>query len=678
MKSIVSKGKDINQAIISGLSLLETTKDGVTIEIIQNESKGFLGIGCKEGIVRLTKLDKTIKEDIVSKVPKIPENPLKNNENPVAENIETSNELDLLAGKVWVKNGYLYCKSSPTYYPMVTVTNGVKLFKNGQPIIEGLVILSEQDSYEIKTENEDKETKWSISMDDQRLKVLLNVEPGYKVTKKIVDHEPDNHIELRVEEVRRVENTLSYAEVLHELESLHVTHGLNQAEIIKAIGVTSPSIFEIATGIKSKPGKDGWVEIKVDMSASEELKENEEGRIDFREIKRIPSVERGQLIGIVHPPISGEMGYTVMGEPLPVKQTSPIMLKTGKGVSVVENKIIATQSGRPVIETRGHCFNVAIMQKLIHEGNVDLASGNIRFTGDVEIRGEVKEGMKINAEGELIIHQTVNMATLTSTGAIISKGTIIGSEVSAGKNYLIINELGQILANLHHQITNLIFVIEQLSTSTAFKSSDLSQAGIQPLIRLLVEKKFQDLPNIAKKYIEIVKMSENYLQNEEWKELAVIINKLFLSLTNEVTSLETITGLSRKMEDLIKINNTLVESHSYITVSNSLNSRLYCSGNILITDKGCVNSKVHAGGTLKINGILRGGEVYGRLGVEINEAGAKSGTSTLIAVPDDQKIYINKIMEGSSIKIGNQKYIFEETRYHVKARLDKDGKIVIQ
>jgi len=70
--------------------------------------------------------------------------------------------------------------------------------------------------------------------------------------------------------------------------------------------------------------------------------------------------------------------------------------------------------------------------------------------------------------------------------------------------------------------------------------------------------------------------------------------------------------------------------------------------------------------------------VYGRLGVEINETGSERGTPTVIAVPHDQKIRINKAMEGTILKIGNVKHALKETRYYVVACIDKDERIVFE
>ncbi|THE10610.1 DUF342 domain-containing protein [Bacillus timonensis] len=695
MESIVAKGKDIREAIAIGLNLLETTKDHVAIEIIQNETKGFLGIGSKEGIVKLTKVKNEkleqskvneLNESVIDEMELIADNVSNQKETPVEKLGETEsviqepqmNPASSYDGKVWVKDGHLYCKSSPTHFPMVTVQPGISLYKNGLRVKDTTTIISEQDSYEIRVEDEVKDTKWSVSMDNHRLKVVLEVEPGFKITKKVPDIGANHHIELIAEEVKEIQNTLSYEDVLFKLETLNVRHGFNHTEISKALEAVEPGTFEIVTGILPKPGKDGWVEIKVAIETTEGLQEKEDGSVDFREIKTIPSVERGQLLAVVHPPIPGQIGYTVTNEPLPAKQVHPVVLRTGNGVMVVDDKVVATESGRPFLEKRGQLVKISLMQKLTHLGDVDLASGNLRFSGDIEIVGEVKHGMMVEAEGDIMVHKAVDHATLNASGAVIGYGTIIGSEISAGKNNMLVAELGHLLGIIEQHMTNIVEVIGQLSQSAAFKSSDLTRAGIQPLLKILLERKFKNFPPIAKKYVDVVNRSEGYLQDDEWREIAVLLNKLFLSLTNQITSLESIKLLSRKVKDLHELSKTPVEPDSYITISSSVNSKLYCSGNILILGNGCINTKIHAGGTLKIYGVLRGGEVYGRLGVDINEVGAESGTSTLIAVPEDQKIVMKKVMEGCTIKIGHRKYTFTEARYHVTAYLNDNGTIEIQ
>ncbi|WML49524.1 FapA family protein [Neobacillus sp. PS3-34] len=689
MQSIVSKGKDINEAISLGLEILETTKEKVNIEIMQHDEKGFLGIRSKQAIVKLTKSEHApitfstgdLESQLLDMIIKKEEAEI--NASPIIldpPKLDTLSKIypDELAGKVWIKDGQLFCKSSPTHFPMVTINRGIKLYRNNEMVKEKTAILSEKDIYEIKVENEEKETGWKVSIDEQKLKVRLYVEPGYKIIRSVPDINADHHIEIIVEEKKEIHNVLNYADVMKKLEDLRVIHGFNQDEILKAMEASEPTTFEIATGMKPKQGKDGWIEIKVATEIEEGPREKEDGRVDFREIKTIPKAERGKVIAIVHPPTPGQIGYTVTNEPIPAKQTLPLVIKAGKGVAVADGKIVATEPGRPKIEQRGQLVKASIIPKLRHFGDVNLKSGNIRFIGDVEITGEIEERMVVEAEGDITVHKTVNTASITSSGAIISYGNIISSELSAGKNNMLVSELGHLLGIINQHTEKIIDLIKQLIQSPAFKSSDFSRGGLQPLIRILLEKKFKNFPPLIKNYIEAVRRGEVFLEDEVWRMTAVSLSQLFLSLTNEVTSLDRIIQLSEKMKELHELSENSVEPNSYITIPNALNSKLYCSGNVLILGQGCVNTKVHAGGILKISGILRGGEVYGRLGAEINEAGAESGTTTVIAVPGDQKIEIQKALEGTTIKIGNVKHTFKETRYHINARLDENERVIFE
>src|SRR5690606_10053723 len=130
----------------------------------------------------------------------------------------------------------------------------------------------------------------------------------------------------------------------------------------------------------------------------------------------------------------------------------------------------------------------------------------------------------------------------------------------------------------------------------------------------------------------------NTLIDEKWNQIAASLSKFFLSLSNGVSSIEQLHQLSRDMSGLFELVNESNNFESKITIPNALNSRIYCSGDIFVAGQGSVNSSLHAEGYLKINGRIRGGEAYGGRGIEINEAGSESGTSTLIAVPINQSI----------------------------------------
>ena len=68
-------------------------------------------------------------------------------------------------------------------------------------------------------------------------------------------------------------------------------------------------------------------------------------------------------------------------------------------------RIVATIPGRPVLE-KGV---VSVAPVLTIPGDVDADTGNIRFDGDVIIRGSVREGLKVVAGRDIIIGGVVIM-----------------------------------------------------------------------------------------------------------------------------------------------------------------------------------------------------------------------------------------------------------------------------
>ncbi|WP_138420408.1 FapA family protein [Aquibacillus sediminis] len=692
MQSIVSKGKNIKEAIKLGLELMELKKNEVSIEIQQQETRGLMGIGGKEAIVKLTRVrNESEQHGSHSKdkyshqsIEEVIDNELDSDEHVKLEkqtsyhstnNVDISLQEEVQKEKVWVENGQLYVKDSPTQYPTVSIGKHINIIQNDEAIQQGTIIVSENDHIKIKCDHDERETKWKVSIDQKKLEVTIEIEPGYKINRIVQDVQPAQHIKLVAEEHKEIVNTLSYEDIFKKMESLHVKYGFEQAEILKAIETTELGIFVIAKGKKATPGENGKIELKVDVDTKNGLIENEVGEIDFRESKMIPTVDQGKVVAVIHPPIPGNPGVTVTNEPLPAKQTHPIALKIGKGVTQVDDKIVATESGRPVIEQRGMLVSASIMPKLVHRDPVNLSSGNIHFNGDVEVLGEIEETMIVEAGGDIVVHKSVHSATLTSLKSLIVKGNVIGSELSAGKNNMLVAELGHLLGIMKKKLDSMIAVINQITQSTAFKSNDLASNGIQPLIHILLEKKFQDFVPLIKKYVGVTNGGEQYLEGDSWRRVSVHLTNIFLSLSNQVTTVAHLHQLSQQMEELYEFSQTPIEPDSYITVSDTLNSHLYSSGDITIIGQGSINSKVHAGGELRITGVLRGGEVYGRMGVNINEVGSDMGTKTIISVPYDQSIHITKALEDTVLKIGNVKHVLKEVTYDLKAKLDKDGRM---
>lgn len=679
MQSITSKGNDIKEAIEMGLTLMNLAKQDVDIEIIQVESRGFLRK--KPAIVKLINRANGNSADSNNE----PLTKVENNSNleefidefSFEDGRQVLSRINELEGKAWVENGEIQIKDSINRYPTVQIDSKIDLYKNGIKVTGNSTVITESDDLELDFEEDEiKETIWNVYLSKDELKATLQVTPGYKIHRKLMDQEPSTNLDLILVEEKVPLNTLEVSDIIKKMDSLGINFGIDQQSIYRATSVLEPDEIIIAKGVPAINGKHGEIEYRVEVNAKNGLEEDSFGRVNFRESKTIPSVEKGEILAVVHPPKPGEIGVTVKNESIHPNEVYPLSIVTGRGIVEVDDKIVATESGRPSFEQRGSRVKVSIIPKLVHRGNVNLASGNVRFSGDVEVFGEVEENMLIDADGDIYIHKSVSYANLITLNSIVVKGNVYASDLAAGKSNMLIVELGQLLGGMAKEIRRMINFIEQLSSSSAFKSSDYSERGLQPLIKILLEKKFDSFVHDVKKYQEKVIRGKKYLERE-WINVAYDLKSFFLNLSNEIITIERIEVLLLEMKELSQLSELPVEPNAFITISEVNNSLLYCSGNINIIGKGSVNTKIHSGGHLNIRGVLRGGEVYGHLGATINEVGSESGAKTIISVPEDQSIRINKAFEGTILKIGKTKQVLYQSYEKLYAKVDSSGNMLL-
>lgn len=677
MNSIVIKNKTVKDAINLGLDLLQVSESEVDIEVVQPESNQFFGVHRKKAVVKLTKISKeAIKKSSVDDLMKdlLKSRPIQEvNKAKEQEPIIKEEEI----AEAWVKNGQLYCKSTLAKFPTIKKGPGISVYCNNHLIKSDIIIGLPEDTYEIKVAQEQHETKWHIEVSENQLEAILHVTPGYQTENVLADKKPASMIELSVIERKVTKNSLTYGQVIAELTRLQIRTGINYHEISAAVATNVAGQFVIAKGTPPIEGKNGWIEIKVNIHPVKQLKEDN-GKINHRESQFVPSVEAGSIIAVVHSPIPGLSGLSVRNTPIQPKPKYPIILKEGKGISLFGDNVVAIKSGRPYIEKRGQLVYVDMLPKMTHSGNVNLESGNLHFKGDIEVLGEVAENMTVEAAGDVLLRGITTQATVTSGGAIIANSSVIGCTLSAGQGNLVIAELGPIVKKLDEDLASILLLVYQLIESPAFKTSDLVKKGLQPLLSLLTESRFQYFKKLAKQYIEKLQEGEGYIQCEEWKEVGSYLKRIILTLTPQPVYLDHLLNLSHLLKECIELSKKTVEPNANIHLRNVLSSKVYCNGNVLVSNGGCTNTFIHAGGYVKVNGSLRGGEVYGNQGVYVKESGGESSVKTTIAVAANEEIKIGLAKPGTVLKFGHVTYRLYEEKRNLVAKLDEHNMVVFE
>lgn len=211
-----------------------------------------------------------------------------------------------------------------------------------------------------------------------------------------------------------------------------VVFGLDQAVLQQACNSTVDKRVQIAAAQPPVDGEATRFELLVEDTRNRQPKVDENGLIDYHELGDIPTVKAGQALMRRHPPTKGSDGHDVRGQLLHATPGLDEPFDTPlHGVALAKddaNLLVAAEPGQPVHTRCG--VNV---EKVLDLKSVNMATGNIHFTGTVEINGDVAPGMKVEASGDIIVKGMVEGAKLDAKGSVKVEGGVIShATVNAG------------------------------------------------------------------------------------------------------------------------------------------------------------------------------------------------------------------------------------------------------
>lgn len=183
-------------------------------------------------------------------------------------------------------------------------------------------------------------------------------------------------------------------------------------------------IFEIARGVEVVHGKDGYVVDKFTRDNNINILEDEHGNLNYKELNNVKSVHVNDVICDIFYPVEGIDGKRIDGKIVAARQGKKPKIPQGKNTELTEDKsqLIALKDGELIFKDGAFLIN----ELLTIENDVDNASGNINFAGDVLIKGDVREGFSVKAEGTITIMGTAEGADIVSASNVIIKHGMTG------------------------------------------------------------------------------------------------------------------------------------------------------------------------------------------------------------------------------------------------------------
>ncbi len=176
---------------------------------------------------------------------------------------------------------------------------------------------------------------------------------------------------------------------------------------------------------------DGVVEL-LEMRKSIEKKvgtELEDGRIDYKEKDYFHTVTKGEVIAEKIPQVDPVDGVDVFGNTIKGKMSGESKYRVGENLAPEmegSNIYVATIDG--ILDISKEDRKINIEERITVSGDVSLETGNIRFPGIVEIKGNVQPGFEVEATKDVFINGNVEDALVKTEGKVIVANGILGKE----------------------------------------------------------------------------------------------------------------------------------------------------------------------------------------------------------------------------------------------------------
>lgn len=677
------EGRSVAEAIQQAAAILEVLPEELEVEVVQSERQGFLGLGRRPAVIiaRLSGLYHGTEGESEEATPATSNGGVIVAPDAGVAAVETAPGTggadEERPGYAWVEGGRVMVSDGE---PPATVIAGEHfyLYVNGQQAT-GEVKVRAGDTIEVHPRLETEKGQWKLVVSSDGLLARLTIKPGYQRTWRLKDQFPAARLQLEGEEVVRALPALTREDLLAELKRQEVVFGVDEEAVREACTATEAGEIVVARGQPPQPGEDGRVECLFSTAVADRVEVGEEERVDYREMMVRTSAAIGDLLAIKVPPRPGGPGRTVTGKVILPPEPRDVELVAGKGTEIVDGqRCIAREEGRPQLRQRRGQVLIDIMPVLLHRGDVDLSSGNLKFKGGINITGNVTETMQVVASQDVEIGGDVTQATVNAGGSITVRRNCIGSTLVAGGLNSVYQSAEPILDDLARQIPLLLAALQQLEEVSGRRQNAVSSLNTGYMVSLLVENKFKKLPSLVSRLEQLTQGIKGGPQEHKLVQLARELGQSFRNpAAMQGLGSSILARLAEGVREMAAYCREIPRDGGHITLGYALNSKLQASGQVKVTGRGCFNTEITAGGKVEIQGVFRGGSIYAGDEVYVQEMGSGGGARTLIRVAEGKVIKAGRIWPNSTLQVGKRVRQIDNEENQVMAYLNSEGDLVL-
>lgn len=176
-------------------------------------------------------------------------------------------------------------------------------------------------------------------------------------------------------------------------------------------------------------GIDGEIKYLFDKDSVIAPVEDESGTVDYKNLGIVKNIYSGTTIATISQPTEGEPGVDITGRPAQQHIGVPARFTVGQGTVLTDDgsEIIASVDGN----LRYANGSFMVDEELLIKADVDVATGNIDFIGNINIKGNVCEGYTVTSKKNIRINGTVTAANIIAEGDVFIKLGSINSTIEA-------------------------------------------------------------------------------------------------------------------------------------------------------------------------------------------------------------------------------------------------------
>lgn len=448
-----------------------------------------------------------------------------------------------------------------------------------------------------------------------------------------------------------------------DLEQLKVVHGIRAgcwSEIMSVEGVAAVTVAEATLPVPPEHAR-----IEDLVGKLREISNPGEGRVDYF-ASRVQLVDEGMVLARKIPGKPGVPGKDVFGKILPAAGFKDFQFRLKKNVYLSDNglEVIAACGGQPVrLDERTYMVeNIYVLNQ-----DVDLATGSIKFPGDVFVNGNVQDGLYIIAGGKLEIRGSVSHAEIRAEKGAKIRQNLVGGKVVIGERFVVRSKLLYHMSELRDQLNICLQMTEELIKSPGAENYKPGQC-----LKLIIEKHFPELPKLSASVEKFILEHQDDELISQGLIVSIRTAKHFLAGLGPL-DLQSVPFLLRVDEALKQfIEKVVLEIPEKLSFEvNYVQGAIVECGGSFECPIGVYNSNIRVEGDVTIAGVCRGGKIYVGGQVSIGELGGSGVSSTFVQISPNSRLSVKYCHSNVIIVVGKEIIQIEEAYRQLKVYREK-------